>query len=112
MGFLRSRYRHDPVDLFLEVAKKSLGHVGLPEKGKEGWGRFFAVGAGAMVLAGIVYFLLSESTILGYLLVAIMLGLIAYFVLAGIRSKEQGSAASIHRDAHPVCRQCLFLGFV
>ena len=80
--------------LFLEVAKKSLGHVGLPEKGKEGWGRFFAVGAGAMVLAGIVYFLLSESTILGYLLVTIMLALIAYFVVAGIRSKNK---VQLHR---------------
>ena len=68
--------------LFLEVAKKALGQIGLPEKGKDGWGRFFAVGAGAIVLAGIVYFLLSESTILGYLLVAIMLGLVLYFVVA------------------------------
>ncbi|MGB5486589.1 MAG: oligopeptide:H+ symporter [Lysobacterales bacterium] len=80
--------------LFLEVAKKSLGNVGLPEKGKEGWGRFFAVGAAAMVLAGIVYFLLSESTILGYLLIAIMLALIAYFVIAGIRSKNK---VQLHR---------------
>ncbi len=75
--------------LFLEVAKKSLGHVGLPGAGKEGWGRFFAVGAGAIVLAGIVYFLLSESTILGYLLITIMLGLIFYFIMAGIRSKNK-----------------------
>jgi len=75
--------------LFLEVAKKSLGHIGLPEEGKDGWGRFFAVGAGAIVLAGIVYFLLSESTILGYLLIAIMLGLILYFVVAGIRSRDK-----------------------
>jgi len=75
--------------LFLEVAKKALGHVGLPEKGKDGWGRFFAVGAGAIVLAGIVFFLLSESRILGFLLIAIMLALIAYFVLSGIRSKNK-----------------------
>ncbi len=75
--------------LFLEVAKKSLGHIGLPEEGKEGWGRFFAVGAGALVLAGIVYFLLSESTILGYLLVTIMAGLIVYFIMSGIRSKNK-----------------------
>jgi POT family proton-dependent oligopeptide transporter len=80
--------------LFLEVAKKSLGHIGLPEKGKEGWGRFFAVGAGAIVLAGVVYFLLSESTILGYILVAIMFGLIAYFVVAGIRAKDK---VQLHR---------------
>jgi len=80
--------------LFLEVAKKSLGHIGLPEPGKDGWGRFFAVGAGAMGLAGVVYFLLSESTILGYLLVAIMLGLIVYFVMSGIASKNK---VQLHR---------------
>ena len=37
--------------LFLEVAKRSLGHVGLPPKGKEGWGMFFIVGIGALVMA-------------------------------------------------------------
>ena len=75
--------------LFLEVAKKSLGHIGLPDEGKDGWGRFFAVGAGAMGLAAVVFFLLSESTILGYLLVTIMLGLIAYFVMSGIKSNNK-----------------------
>ena len=54
--------------LFLEVAKKSLGHIGLPAKDKEGWGRFFLVGIGALVMAVGVFFLLSESEILGWLL--------------------------------------------
>jgi len=80
--------------LFLEVAKKSLGHIGLPQKGKEGWGRFFAVGAGAIALAGVVFFLLSESAILGYLLVVIMLALVAYFIIAGVRS---GDKVQLHR---------------
>ncbi len=79
---------------FLELAKKSLGQVGAPEEGKDGWGRFFAVGAGALVLAGLVFFLLSESTILGYLLVTIMLALVLYFVMAGIRSKNK---VQLHR---------------
>jgi len=75
--------------LFLEVAKKSLGDIGKPEAGKEGWGRFFGVGAGAILLAGVVYVLLSKSTILGWLLGAIMLGLIIYFVISGIASKNK-----------------------
>jgi len=74
--------------LFLEVAKRSLGHVGLPPEGKEGWGRFFAVGIGALVAAVGIYFLLSESEILGYLLVGIMLALIAYFVISGLKSGD------------------------
>jgi len=65
--------------LFLEVAKKALGHVGLPEEGKDGWGRFFVVGLGAIGLAFVVYFLLSESNILGVLLFNIMAFVIIYF---------------------------------
>ncbi len=88
-GFLAAGIGMILSTLFLEVAKKSLGHIGLPPKDKEGWGRFFAVGAGAIALAGVVFFLLSESTILGYLLVGIMIALMAYFVLAGIRSGDK-----------------------
>ena len=98
--------------LFLEVAKKSLGHVGLPEKGKEGWGRFFAVGAAAMVLAGIVYFLLSESTILGYSAGCHHAGSYRLFCRGRHQVQEQGAAASLHGHDHPVCCQRLFLGLV
>ena len=75
--------------LFLEVAKKSLGHVGLPPKGNEGWGRFFLVGLGALVMAIGVFFLLSASAILGWLLGGIMLALIAYFIISGIKSGDK-----------------------
>ncbi len=88
-GFLAAGIGMILSTLFLEVAKKSLGHIGLPPEGKDGWGRFFAVGAGAIVMSGVVFFLLSESTILGYLLVGIMIALIAYFILAGIRSGDK-----------------------
>ncbi len=88
-GFLAAGIGMILSTLFLEVAKKSLGHIGLPPEGKDGWGRFFAVGGGAIVMSGVVFFLLSESTILGYLLVGIMLALMAYFILAGIRSGDK-----------------------
>jgi POT family proton-dependent oligopeptide transporter len=88
-GFLAAGIGMILSTLFLEVAKKSLGHIGLPPEGKDGWGRFFAVGAGAIVMSGVVFFLLSESTILGYLLVGIMIALMAYFILAGIRSGDK-----------------------
>ena len=93
-GFLAAGIGMILSTLFLEVAKKSLGHIGRPQEGKEGWGRFFAVGAGAIVMAGVVFFLLSESTILGYLLVGIMIALTVYFVMAGIRS---GDKVQLHR---------------
>jgi len=75
--------------LFLEIAKRSLGKVGLPPQGNEGWGRFFLVGLGALVMAIGVYFLLSASTVLGYLLVGIMAALILYFVVSGIKSGDR-----------------------
>lgn len=78
-GFLAAGIGMILSTLFLEFAKKSLGHVGLPEDGKDGWGRFFLVGLGAIGLAGVVFFLLSESAILGVLLFNIMAFVIIYF---------------------------------
>jgi POT family proton-dependent oligopeptide transporter len=80
--------------LFLEIAKKALGRVGKPAPHKEGWGRFFIVLLGTLAMVPVIYFLLSESEILGVLLVAIMLGLIIYFVGSGIRS---GDKVQLHR---------------
>lgn len=75
--------------LFLEFAKKRLGKVGRPDPDKEGWGRFWIVLAGTIASVPIIYYLLSASTVLGYLLVIIMLGLAAYFVISGIRSGDK-----------------------
>lgn len=80
--------------LFLQIAKKGLGRVGRPDPDKEGWGRFWIVAAGVLALVPVIYFLLSESAILGGLLIAIMLGLILYFVVSGIRS---GDKVQLHR---------------
>ena len=80
--------------LFLLPARRSLGQVGLPAAGKEGWGRFWLVIAGAVALVPVIYFLLSRSEILGVLLVAIMFGLAVYFVVSGIRS---GDKVQLHR---------------
>ncbi len=80
--------------LFLELAKKNLGKVGLPPPGKESWSRFFYVGLGCLAFVPVIYFLLSASQILGMVLVAIMLFIVVYFVVAGIRS---GDKVQLHR---------------
>jgi POT family proton-dependent oligopeptide transporter len=80
--------------VFLEIAKKALGQVGRPDPDKEGWGRFFIVGLGTLALVPLIYFLLSESEILGFLLVGIMVGLAVYFISAGIKS---GDKVQLHR---------------
>ncbi|KAA9131694.1 peptide MFS transporter [Marinihelvus fidelis] len=71
--------------LWLEWAKGSLGSVGRPEPGKDSWTRFFVVGLAALGLAAVCYFLLSASTVLGFILVGIMAGLCVYFVVSGVR---------------------------
>ncbi|HXV76443.1 MAG TPA: peptide MFS transporter [Candidatus Polarisedimenticolaceae bacterium] len=80
--------------LFLQLAKRSLGSVGLPPEGKEGWGRFFVVAGAALLSVPVIYFLLSESAVLGYILIGIMFGLAIYLVVAGIRS---GDKVQLHR---------------
>jgi POT family proton-dependent oligopeptide transporter len=80
--------------LFLEIAKTALGRVGKPDADKEGWARFWWVGLGTLAIVPLIYFLLSESEILGVLLVAVMIGLAVYFIAAGIRS---GDKVQLHR---------------
>jgi proton-dependent oligopeptide transporter, POT family len=66
-----------------------LGHVGASIEGKKGWGPVFQVLAGAAVMAVPVYFLLSQSDILGGVLVVMLIGLAGYFVFSGIQSGEK-----------------------
>jgi POT family proton-dependent oligopeptide transporter len=74
--------------------KSWLGHVGTAPEGKKGYGPVFKVLGAAAVLVLPVYFLLSKSTLLGYLLIAMMLGLVAYFIYSGVRSGEK---VQLHR---------------
>ena len=80
--------------IFLEVAKRSLGKVGRPPEGKEGWGTFFIVLLGTLASVPVIYYLLSASTVLGWLLGAIMAGLVIYFIVSGIKS---GDKVQLHR---------------
>jgi POT family proton-dependent oligopeptide transporter len=92
-GFLAAGIGMILSTLFLEFAKKSLGGVGLPEEGKESWTRFFVVGAAAMGLAVVVYFLLNASTVLGYVMVGSMVALSIWFIFSGI----QKGKVQLHR---------------
>ncbi|MFN7520133.1 MAG: peptide MFS transporter, partial [Lysobacteraceae bacterium] len=77
-----------------QILKDWLGHVGAKPEGKEGYGPIVQVLVGAAVLVVPVYFLLSQSDVLGGLLIAMMLGLVAYFIYSGIAS---GSREQLHR---------------
>jgi POT family proton-dependent oligopeptide transporter len=71
-----------------------LGHVGQAPADKKGFGPMGLVILGAAILAAPVYLLLSQSDLLGKLLVGMMLALIAFFVWSGIQSK---SREQLHR---------------
>ena len=71
-----------------------LGHIGRPPAGTQGMKPVLVVLAGAVLLVPFVYFLLSKSALLGYVMVGLMLLLALHFVLSGIRS---GDRVQLHR---------------
>jgi POT family proton-dependent oligopeptide transporter len=75
--------------IIFQFNKGMLGAVGLPPKGREGLGPILIVLAGALAIVPIIFLLLSQSTLLGYVLMAMMVGLIVYFIVSGIQSGEK-----------------------
>jgi POT family proton-dependent oligopeptide transporter len=80
--------------MVFQAVKSWLGHVGTAPAGKAGKGPMAQVLIGAALLVVPVYFLLSQSDLLGVLLVVMMLGLAGYFLWSGARS---GSKVQLHR---------------
>jgi POT family proton-dependent oligopeptide transporter len=65
-----------------------LGNIGKAGPGREGFGPILVTLAGALAAVPVIYFLLSKNQILGYVLVVMMAGLAAYFIVSGIRSRD------------------------
>jgi POT family proton-dependent oligopeptide transporter len=80
--------------MMFQVFKGWLGHIGITPEGKTGFGPLVQVLVGAAVLIVPVYFLLSESDLLGYFLIGMLVLLIAYFIWSGIQS---GKKEQLHR---------------
>jgi len=80
--------------MVFQALKSWLGHVGTTPEGKKGYGPLLQVLIFAAILVVPVFFLLSKSDVLGGLLIAMMLGLVAYFVYSGYASK---SKVQLHR---------------
>jgi len=77
--------------MMFQALRGWLGRVGAAPPERQGLKPMAQVLAGALVLVVPVYVLLSQSEVLGSLLVVMMIGLAAYFIVSGIRSgqKEQ-----------------------
>ena len=71
-----------------------LGHIGKPPPGREGLRPLLVVLAGAILLVPFIYFLLSKSALLGYVMIGLMALLALHFVSSGIRS---GDRVQLHR---------------
>lgn len=80
--------------MVFQVVKGWLGHVGTAPEGKKGLAPVVQVLIGSLLLAVPVFFLLSKSDVLGGLLIAMMLALVAYFLYSGFAS---GSKQQLHR---------------
>ncbi|TPV94924.1 MAG: peptide MFS transporter [Myxococcales bacterium FL481] len=74
--------------LVFQLLKAWLGRVGTAPAGKTGFSPFVRVIGGYALLLAPTYFLLSHSDWLGYLLLVMMAGLVAYFVYSGSRADK------------------------
>jgi len=80
--------------LVFQVRAGMLGHIGKAPEGREGLKPVLVVLAGAILMVPFIYFLLSKSALLGYVMVGMMALLALHFVLSGIRS---GDRVQLHR---------------
>jgi proton-dependent oligopeptide transporter, POT family len=77
-----------------QLFKHWLGQVGTAPANRDGRKTMIQVVVGCAVLVVPVYFLLSESDLLGVLLIVMMVGLVAWFIWSGIQS---GQKEQLHR---------------
>lgn len=87
-GFLAAGLGMTLAIIVFQFLKGMLGHVGVSPKGREGFTPVLVVLAGALALVPLIYFLLSKSAVLGYVLITMMLGLAAYFIVSGIKARD------------------------
>jgi POT family proton-dependent oligopeptide transporter len=71
-----------------------LGHIGKAPEAHQGIKPTLVVLGGALLMVPVIYFLLSKSALLGYVMVGLMALLALHFVLSGIRS---GDRVQLHR---------------
>lgn len=78
-----------------QVMRGMLGAVGKPPVGRTDFSPIAIVFVGALAMVPVIFFLLSQSSILGYVLMILMGLLLVYFIGSGIRSGD-----SVQRDRY------------
>jgi len=77
-----------------QFRKGMLGHIGMPPAGREGWKPIWMVLGGAILMVPLIYFLLSQSEILGMVLLGLFVVLAVYLISSG---KADGGAVQTRR---------------
>ena len=72
----------------------TMGDIGKAPAGGDGFGRVVVVVLGCLVAVPLVFFLLNQKTLVGWLLGGLFLVLTVYFIAAGVRS---GDKVQLHR---------------
>ena len=71
-----------------------MGEIGRPPAGGEGIARTLVVVLGALVSVPLVYLLLNQKTLVGWLLIGLFLALTVFFIASGVRSRDK---VQLHR---------------
>ena len=71
-----------------------MGEIGRPPAGGEGVARTLVVVLGALVSVPLVYLLLNQKTLVGWLLIGLFLALTVFFIASGVRSRDK---VQLHR---------------
>lgn len=71
-----------------------LGEIGKAPIGGEGFARTLVVVLGALVAVPLVYLLLNQKSLVGWLLIGLFLALTVFFIASGIRSRDK---VQLHR---------------
>ena len=74
--------------IIFQLRTGMLGEVGRPPAHLQGFMPSIQVLIGAFLLVPVIYFLLSKSDVLGMVLIALMVGLVAYFIYSGSKSND------------------------
>jgi proton-dependent oligopeptide transporter, POT family len=74
--------------IWFSVGRRLLLGVGAPPKGKEGLGSFAVVLLGCAVLLPVIYFLMSQHAILGYILWGVFVACAGMLISVGLKSDK------------------------
>lgn len=81
----------------LHLGRGKLEGQGLPPKGREGFGDLLRVALGCALLTPLVYLLIANKAVAGYILLALALGVVGYLLLFAMKCGAAGDRVGAQR---------------